>query len=95
MRQLTYLLQDELLVLGGLFLTEVHGENICSCLHSYTALGLVGVIANFVLRRVLKKLKMEQPTGVSYPLTWKGGNRWLRTWGHESMGTWAPLSPLT
>lgn len=93
-RQLTYLLQDEFLVLWGLFLTEMHDENIRSCLHSDTGLWLVGVIANFILGRVLKKLKMEHKTGVRYPLTWKEGNRWLRTWGHESMGAGVPHSPL-
>lgn len=72
MRPLAHLLQDELLVLGGRVLAEVHDENICSCLHSDAGLWLVGVIANFILGRVLEKLKTEQPTGVSYPLTWKG-----------------------
>lgn len=85
MRQLTYLLQDELLVLWGCFLTEMHDENIRSCLHSYAGLWLMGVIANFSLGCVLKKLKMEQPTGVSYPLMWREGNHWMRTRGYESM----------
>lgn len=83
MRQLTYLLHDELLVLWGRFLTEMHSENIRSCLHSYAGLWLMGVIANFTLGCVLKKLKMEQPTGVSYPLMWREGNHGMRTWGYR------------
>lgn len=93
-RQLAHLLQDEFLVLWGLFLTEMHGKNIRSCLDSYTGLWLVGIVANFILGCVLEKLKMEQPTGVSYPLMWKEGNRWLRTWGHKSLGARVPHSPL-
>lgn len=95
MRQLTYLLKDELLVLWGRFLTEMHDENIRSCLHSYAGLWLVGVIANFTLGCVLKKLKMEQPTGVSYPPMWREGTHWMRTWGYKSTEAGVSHFPLT
>lgn len=95
MRRLAHLLQDELLVLRGRILAELHDESICSCLHSDAGLWLVGVIANFVLGRVLKKLKTEQSTGVSYPLTWKGELLDEKQGSRESMGVGAPRSPLT
>lgn len=65
MRQLTYLLQHELLILWGSFFAEIHDEHIHSCIHSYAGLRLVGVIAYFILGCVLEKLKMEQPTCIS------------------------------
>lgn len=61
MKQRTILLQDEFLVLWGLFLTETRDENIRSCLYSYTGLWLVGVIANFILGRILEKLVLTHP----------------------------------
>lgn len=78
-RQLAYLLQDELLILWGDLLAEMHDENIRSCVHSDAGLWLVGVIAYFILGRVLKKLKTERPTSTSYSLMWKDGNRWTGT----------------
>ena len=60
-RRLTYLPQDEHLILRGSFLAELHDENIHSCVHSDAGLWLVSVIAYFIPRRVLEKLKMEQP----------------------------------
>lgn len=65
MRQLTYLLQHELLIFWGNFFAEIHDEHIHSCIHSYAGLRLVGVIAYFILGCVLEKLKMEQPTCIS------------------------------
>lgn len=54
---MAHLLQDELLVLRGPVLAEVHDENVCSCLHGDAGLWLVGVVANLILGRVLEKLK--------------------------------------
>ena len=68
MKQRTILLQDELLILWGDFLTEMHDEFVRSCLHGHAALWLVGVIADFIPGRVLEKLEMEQPACASYPL---------------------------
>lgn len=55
----TYLLKDELLVLWGGVLTQMHDEDVCSCLHRHAAFWLVGVVAYFILGRVFKKLEME------------------------------------
>lgn len=83
--KLAYLLQDELLILRDSVLAEMHGENVRSCLHGDAGLWLVGVIANFLLGRVLEELKTEQPTCTSYCLMWKEGNRWARTWGDSRL----------
>lgn len=72
-RSFTHLLQDELLILWGDFLTEMHDEFVRSCLHRHAALWLVGVIADFIPGRVLEKLEMEQPACASYPLICKEG----------------------
>ena len=72
-RQRTYILQDELLILRGHFLAEMHGEDIRSRVHSHAPLRLAGVIADFIPGRVLEKLKREQPAGVCYPLRCKAG----------------------
>lgn len=60
-RLFPYLPQDELLILGGSFLAELHDKNVHSCVHSDAGLWLVSVIAYFILGRVLEKLKTEQP----------------------------------
>lgn len=79
-RQLAYLLQDELLILRDSVLAEMHGENVRSCLHGDAGLWLVGVIAYFLLGRVLEELKTEQPICTSYCLMWKEG-----TWGDSRL----------
>lgn len=74
MRQLPYLLQDELLILWGGSLAKMHDENIHSGLHRHAAFWLVGVIAYFILGRVLEKLETGRPTCASYPLMCKEGS---------------------
>ena len=59
MRWVTYLLKDELLVLWGGVLTQVHDEDVCSFHHCHAAFWLVGVVAYFILGCVFEKLEME------------------------------------
>jgi hypothetical protein len=46
----------------------MHDKDISSWFHSYAGLRLPGVIAYFLLRCVLEKLKTGWPTCVSCPL---------------------------
>lgn len=59
MSRATYLPKDELLVLWGGVLTQMHDEDICSCLHRHAAFWLVGVVPYFILGCVFEKLEME------------------------------------